>query len=39
MNSKGGDLKVTFERQDTGIYTSVYLIGPATSIYHGNIRL
>jgi diaminopimelate epimerase len=34
---KGGKLKVRFERDGKGGYREIYLIGPATLVYHGVI--
>ena len=37
VNTKGGKLKVDFKFEN-GIYTQVFLIGPAKSVYKGNIE-
>jgi diaminopimelate epimerase len=36
---KGGKLKVQLERDGKGGYRNVYLIGPATPVYHGVIEV
>ena len=37
LRTKGGDLKVSFEKQgDT--YKNVWLIGPATQVFKGDIE-
>lgn len=36
---KGGKLKVQFKRNAKGGYQDIYLIGPATPVYHGVIEL
>jgi diaminopimelate epimerase len=38
LDVQGGKLKVSFEKQDY-IYTNVFLEGPATFVYEGNIQL
>ena len=37
LNTKGGDLKVAFEKQGN-TYVNVWLIGPATQVYKGDIE-
>jgi len=37
LNTKGGNLKVAFEKKDDN-YIDVWLIGPATQVYKGNIE-
>lgn len=36
---KGGELSVQFERSETGGYSNIYLIGPATKVYDGIIEV
>jgi diaminopimelate epimerase len=37
VNAKGGELKVDFKFEN-GLYSDVFLIGPAKSVYRGNIE-
>jgi len=36
LQTQGGDLKVSFEKEDT-LYKNVWLIGPAKFVYKGTI--
>ena len=38
LNVEGGKLKVQFD-EDNGSYTNVFLIGPATFVFEGEITL
>jgi len=37
LNTKGGDLHVSFEKED-GFYVNIWLIGPVTQVYKGDIE-
>ncbi len=39
VNTKGGLLQVTYEKNNQGRFNAVYLIGPAMLIYNGKIRI
>ena len=38
VHSRGGDLSVEFKKED-GVFTSIWLIGPAEKVYAGEIHL
>lgn len=37
LKAKGGDMKVSFENKQPGIYTGIYLQGPAAKVFQGDI--
>jgi diaminopimelate epimerase len=37
--TKGGRLTVEFDRLDEGIYTNIWLCGPAERVFEGNIQV
>ncbi len=39
LRARGGDMQVTFENKKPGFYTSIYLHGPATKVFHGDIDI
>ena len=39
VNTKGGLLQVTYEKNNQGSFNAVHLIGPAMLIYNGTIRI
>ncbi len=39
VNTKGGKLKVAFKRNDSGVFHDIWLIGPATMVFKGEILI
>ncbi|MFC2187494.1 diaminopimelate epimerase [Peijinzhouia sedimentorum] len=39
VHAQGGDLQVSFEKDAGGIYSNIYLIGPAVKVFQGDIEL
>ena len=39
IHAKGGDLNVSFDRSDLGVYQHVWLTGPAKAVFSGEIPL
>jgi diaminopimelate epimerase len=37
VETRGGELKVSFEQLDSGLFSDVYLIGPAKHVFNGQI--
>ncbi len=37
LKAKGGDMQVSFENKQPGIYTQIYLQGPATKVFQGEL--
>ncbi len=37
LQTRGGELKVSFEQTADGVFTNVYLIGPAAEVFNGSI--
>lgn len=39
IRTRGGDLQVSYTKNEDGSYTDIYLIGPAKKVFEGNIIL
>jgi diaminopimelate epimerase len=39
VQTRGGKLDVTFNTQSEGVYTDIYLTGPASHVYDGTIKI
>jgi diaminopimelate epimerase len=39
VKTRGGDLKVSFDKSADGDFTNVFLIGPAKQIFNGQIEI
>ena len=37
LQTEGGELKIAFDVSDSGNYNNVWLIGPATQVFKGEI--